>query len=270
MWAILIILIGVLIIVLHRIHNRKFGPEKQAGEIIDHMKDIYSTVHEFRRVELSQYPELDHDFYNFMTKCFEENGFTWVGDYEDTTMRKKMPNQRACLRTLRSHDGYIVVAVYDIKMKGLMRLLQIIGFLPKDLRTIDLETEFRNGTFLATSTATMAKITTPPSIASVFFPQKTHPEELIEAHLKVLRNWMESDSGFQPIPLLSEQAIFDSQERMQILKNEYRRRSGWITDEEIRTIAGEKLTYAGEIVIEELHKLRPVPESENQYEISQK
>jgi len=99
----------------------------------------------------------------------------------------------------------------------------------------------------------------PPSIARVFFPADTPLDNLLETHQKIINSWINLDAGYQPVPALSEEDIFAFQQRMQKKKNEHRQKVGWISDEEIRNIAGKRLNLAGESLLHELNKLRPIP-----------
>jgi len=150
-------LIFLFLWLIYLLFSSKLFTKHQARRVLDDMKNRYSVIHEYRRVALNDFPKLDHRFYNTTQSWFEKRSFVWIGDYEDTYERENSPNFRACIRALRSQVGHIVVGIYDVHMKGFMKLSQFVHLLPHNMRTIDLETEFSNGTFLTISTATLVK-----------------------------------------------------------------------------------------------------------------
>jgi len=241
----------VLLFVFQRRRGRSLsGPVKGAQK-------VYAGPHEFRRAATQEFPDVDLAFYDQTQAWLERHGFRCLGDVEDTTASQAYPNMRTFLRVLLSNDGTVMAACYHINLRGWMKVLQWIGLLPRVLKVLDLETEFNDGTFLATSNSEgLDMLSEVPGHRKVQFPQATAFDEMIEVHRSILAQWGGADSTYQPLRLSSLDDVLAAQNRSQQIASEYRQKIGYISKEEMARMAGGTMTVPARQLLSEFHKVR--------------
>jgi hypothetical protein len=118
-------------------------------------------------VRPSDFPELDCEFYDRVRSSLEAHGFRFLGDRENITLSRIVPDSRTFIRTTVSADGSIVGGAYHLKVRR-------VRGIPVEKRTIEFETEFSDGTFLSTSNAgAIARNFPVPGIDAKRCPEET-------------------------------------------------------------------------------------------------
>jgi hypothetical protein len=224
------------IFVLSWILQLIFSPKRAAKNIAETGEKLYSDLHQYAPVDAKQFRDLDLAFYDRTQAELEILGFRHVGDYEDVTLSRQMPSMRTFIRRMISSDGTVMAGTYHLKYRGFMRLLALFGILPGKPFYLDLETEFSNGSFLATSnTDTGANASPFPGITNQLHPQWMTPSDLLADHRKGMA--AVEQQGHSAVKLATASEYQASQDRMQELKNRHRKSQGFIDLELSKTVA---------------------------------
>jgi hypothetical protein len=233
--------------------------KKGARNILDNQKKVYGQVHEFKEVYPHEFPWLDMEYYNRTQVELERLGFKHQGDIEDVTISSTYPSMRTFLRVMYSDNGAVQAAIYDIKMRSFfMKFLQLITLLPKDMKTVDMETEFSNGLFICTTNAgkQASFIKSPPQIVSYYLPKTYSVDELLRYHYIYVSTYLAQNPEVKAIQCPTLLSSIDSQNRMQVLKNIYRESQGWISREELLRIGGDSMGETAMDTYNEIEKLK--------------
>jgi hypothetical protein len=227
--------------------GRAAGTPKEAAKSIDDMnRAVYAGVHERRSTDESTITEyrLDLGFYRRSTEALENLGFRTLADYVDVTMERATPWAKAVIRSFLHVDGKVMAGVFDIRMSGWQRSLQVIGLMPRSLRAIDMETELSDGSFVTTSDAVQAGKTLEfPGISRRFLPAGTSPADLSVAHRDHLRDLLaQKTASVIPLVLRSFADLCASQDRLQLLKSSHRSSAAFDAAAQLARIAGRPLT----------------------------
>lgn len=252
-----VFLIWAAILAIELLVLRPRRMRKGARKTIDLMKKMYCGAHEYREVNPVEFPQLDHEFYRQTQAELEKAGFRYLADIEDVTVARANPNFYTFLRSMIGDDGTIMASIYDARVRGLMRLLQFSGLLPHDMRIIDLETEFDDGSFVTLSTATLAgRMNHPPQIKNHYLPTGTPVPQLLDEHRRLIADYMQEHPELQPRRHATHEEVREAQNRMNEIKSQYRAGIGYMAPGELEQIAspGQKTT-ASELA-KEVEKLQ--------------
>lgn len=239
--------------------------KRGAKKIHDQAKKAVSTPPAYREVRVKNFPDarkefpnLDYDFYDSMESQLRQRGFSYHGDWEDTSITAQHPNMKTFIRVLLSADGTIAAGIYDVKPKGWLRLLQKVNLIEKDMRTLDLETEFTNGAFLGTHTIhPKSLLRETPGITRVLRPRGTSASALLEVHERILADWKQNHPEFVPVVLRSAAEAQAMQHRMQQLKQKHREATGYFTREDMNRISRGNLELTGSELMNEIERIHP-------------
>ena len=117
-------------------------------------------------------------------------------------------------------------------------------------KTLDLETEYSDGSFLVTSTANCGDMMkSPPMIHSKSLSHKATFQEVLEMHRLRMRVYQEMNPAIRPCSVQTTDGLLAAQNRMQALKAAFRNETGAISKEEL-----EKLSNGHAELAEQLHK----------------
>ena len=196
---------------------------------------LHQERHEYAITTLDAYPDLDRAFYEESTQALLNSGFTMLGDVENVTVTRQNPSFRTCLRSFSGDGDCVSAAVYHVRPKGLLRVLQWIGLLPRSMRVIDLETEFSNGTFVCTTNVPAGQqILTGPRV-QMTYRKGWSVGPLLQLHRQAIAAHGAA-SATQPVRVGSMEATLEMQQRLQTAKAIHRKAS--ITRESIRAMVG--------------------------------
>jgi hypothetical protein len=165
------------------------------------------------------------------------------------TLTATCPELRSFIRALLGADGRVVAGVYCAKQSRPFPWMRMFKGDPPLLRVYDLETEFNNGTFLCTTTATLAgRMDVHPSIHREFLPPATPLGEALRRHLSIVEKWTGENPDLAVVAMQSRADILNMQHRQHELKCAHRRGSNWMTRDELRRIGGPGLEKAADDV----------------------
>lgn len=202
-------------------------------------KAIYGGPHERTFVGLGAIAAagLDEVFYEQTTKELERLGFVPQADYVNVTLQRAMPNATTILRSLIGDEGRIMSAVYHLRATTPAKIFQS--------RNVEMETEFTDGTFATTSTASRAAKTSEfPGISRRFTEQGTTPADLLNAHQRHVAEMLTDKQGVEPVIMRDAAELYASQDRLHMLKTSFRNSGAFRPDVEIQRVAGKQLNAA--------------------------
>lgn len=223
--------------------------EKAAHEILASLEATYQATHRYVRVKPTDFPHLDISWYEKTTRLLATKGFRAVADVEDKTITEAPGTVLSAIlvRALASRDGTVVAALYHphIRKLWVRVLLWILRKTPG--KVVDMETEFSDGSFVATTNAASAGVLeNGPMIQAEFLPFTTTPLEVHARHMARVAEHLAQRPGVAPRVMTSYEDMLASQHRMNALKAAYRGEVGGITKAELDRLAvfGKGLTDA--------------------------
>lgn len=220
--------------------RRIFTPKRAARRIVANSKALYAAPHEFAEIRAADFRDLDHQFYNRAQSELEACGFRHLADIENLTGSRQMPAMRTFIRALSGDHRSTSAGIYQIKFRGFYRLLQLAGVLAQKPFFIDLESEFSDGTFLATSNTSGHDLSSAvPVVQRQSLPQGTPIAQLVAAHREQFARQCQEGRTATKFGSLAE--LLAMQHRLQEAKNRHKRSLGYVDGEQTARIAARHL-----------------------------
>jgi hypothetical protein len=233
---------------------RTFSPAAGAQRIREAKKKIYQTVAEPKIVQADSYSHLDLDFYRATSAALQSRGFRVLGDIDPG---QPIPMARPLfIRISASADGGVMASVYNYRARGLARLLTPTH---RDVRTIDFESEFSDGTFVVTSNAYAARhLTPPPAISTAYLESDVALHALLSRHLERIAEHVEG-RNCRAVQISSLEDALQSQDRLRQVKAGFELQRGHqVSREELLGIATDAVvpgtTQAAESIAAEMER----------------
>ncbi len=174
--------VGLILIALSVILRITLFNETAEKRILDLQREAHSGHNEFRGASPEEFPHINVRYYDQMQRRLERIGFATLGDIESRRASRVIPNMRTFIRAFLDGDG-TMASVYDIKIRGWMRILQLIRLLPTNLKAVVLESELSDGSFVVTAnclhTDSSGEV---PGIKRTRLPRETPVEESLAIH----------------------------------------------------------------------------------------
>ncbi len=235
----------------------------EAQEMLDKIRAAYQPEHEYVQIDPNDFKYLDLKYYDEVSENLAASGFRVLGDFEDVTLSQVWPRLRTFIRGLVSHDGTIMAGIYHMKPLGWLRLQVWLGML-KNVKALDLETEFSDGCFVITSTAPKELcLTNPPEIAREHYPPGTSMEEMLESHKQRVSQYLRANSHIACIPIRSLANMLASQNREMAIRSAHRNGiRGAILPEEMDRIAGQRRHHIGRDALAKMQELEEPDDEE--------
>jgi hypothetical protein len=188
--------------------------------------------HEYLPANPAEFRFADLSFYDRVEREFGTHGFQTLGDWEDVTVSRTFPQMRTFIRQMVNADGSTVASIYHVKIRGWMKLLTFVGVLPAHMRTMDLESEFADRTFLCSSNTLGQDLSSGVTgIERQTLPVETTPETLLAAHRSKLTQLGET-GGQSPVVIRTPGDALAMQHRVQALKNREKQSAGYVDIEQ--------------------------------------
>jgi len=203
--------------------------ETAVEKIYKTLKSSFGQSHEYRIVNSEDFRGyVDLAYYHRLQSALIEQGYTWAGDIEDMTVAEillEYYNARTFIRTMINPTHNTSIAFYHVNPKI------PLGFLAQ-IKAIDCETEFSPEKYLVTTNSSKTPFDDPPGFDVVHLPGNTSYKNVLKTHYQRLQRAM-SNWGLFPTNLHSLEDILAMQKQMQQAKVTYRKRIGYITQEEL-------------------------------------
>jgi len=152
--------------------------ERRALEIVLKLEAHFPPAHRYRVVDANDYPQLDAAWYDGVRNALAGLGFEYLADVElesvsEVTRDNWFPT---VVREMLSGDGQVCASAWKISTTPRGRMAQ-----PDPPPTLDLETEFEDGSYVCT--ANVASDFPQPEWLVANVPSgEVSPEELVSSH----------------------------------------------------------------------------------------
>lgn len=238
-------------------------PRAAAERIVAGMKRRYGATHTIVPTSESEFAHLDLDAYRSFRDTMERHGYRFLSDVKILGVSDSpgSPMAPTMIRVMVSADGGTSAGHYQVKPKIGRRLTSLLAGL-LNLRFIaeprlflqslitkdyyDFESELA-GTYVVTSNAEDVRaISLPRSVDTKFFAYGTSVDQLRAAHEARLGAAAQR-TGAKPTSMATIEHVFAMQARLQERKNAHRAASNWITQNELRALAGGNTALADAI-----------------------
>ena len=217
---------------------RRISAKGLARKIVKDSKALYSNRHEFAEVRAADFRDHNHKFYNRAQAELEAFGFRYLADIEDLTLTRQYPAMRTFIRSMTGDQGSTCAGIYQLKFRGFYRLLQLLGVLAKKPFYVDLESEFSDGIFLATSNTGGTDLSGDvPGILRQKAPAETSIPQLLAAHREQVSRLCQE--GRTTIKVNSVTEVRALQHRLQDAKNRHKQSIGHVDAEQVARIAAK-------------------------------
>ncbi|MFN7138314.1 MAG: hypothetical protein ACK4UN_03130 [Limisphaerales bacterium] len=219
-----------------------------ARQILEMLRSTYVPTHEYQTSDLKNYPHVDRGFYDRTRALLESEGFIYLEDSEDMSLAAVKGNvfKPVPIRCMVSNDGVIMAGIYHAKISAIWLRVLLFILRKRVGKTIDLETEFLDGSFVCTSNAAMAgAMKLPQLIDSELHPIDTPCAVLLERHRARVLHHIKQHSA-APVKIRTTAELRESQNRMNALKAAFRGELGGISMEELEKLSFTK-TQAREV-----------------------
>ncbi len=224
-----------------------------ANNLITYMKNIYANPHEFYEADISKYEKIDTNFYKIKTEEFINSGFNKIIDIEDVTITQNNPNMRTCIRYFSNKQGTINASCFHLNFGKIAKIFSIFTKNPANLYSIELETEFIDGSFIITNNLLESSklIDYPESIVIHKYTKSTPLSTLIDSHTARI------EATGKPIrEVHGVEDIISVSDRMLMIKNRYMKSKGYANREMYQQIKGKHLSKKDEKFIEVLEEVK--------------
>lgn len=218
---------------------------------------LYSQVHEFRAATADDFESTDRGRYDAATQELSAVGFRHLGDVVDETI-SGMGLPSPVIRVLAAPDGGASAGLYHLPDMadgyddeddeeegdedggdgGKGRERSAGGGGGGQPITCDLESEFTDGTFLATNNTAGRDLTTPaPPVERRQHPPETPLADLVRLHQQEVQKLLAAKPGASAVPLHTLADVMEMQKRLQAAKHAFRKRIGYLDPAEVRRVA---------------------------------
>lgn len=202
-----------------------------ARKVVADNKVYFAEQHDYRDAVETDFAGLDVDWYQQSTAQLEAAGFRRLGDVVNATIERQA-NVRPVLRRMVSADGTTTAALFHLVLPNKP---------DKSFRTIDLETEYTDGTFCLTSNTADTDLTTsPPALHRNRQPAATPLADLLASHEAEKQKLLAAKPGVSCVVVTTAEDSMAAQRRQQVIKNAFRKGIGFVDPEEVRRIAEKK------------------------------
>lgn len=253
-WVYLIAVV-VALFVMQKIATR-VQAKAGAKALVSSVQSIYAGDHEYKTVSPAEFGWMNLSHYETMKRELTERGFTHLEDIENLTLTRAFPATRTFLRSFTGVEGTVQAGVYDLTPRGTMRLMQMVGGMARDFRTIDLQTELTNGRFVLSTTADrkMASGSVPPEAEAEYYPRSMPLDELLEAHIARVQRALDAAPGVDMVRARTAAEAREGQRRLQRLINRFRGGEAFLTAADIARAADDPDSPAVKALSEAVEK----------------
>jgi hypothetical protein len=216
-----------------------------ARQILHQQRSLYAAPHEHTPANPDDFPDVDRVFYDSTQRELETLGFRFLDDVENVTLSRNMPALRTFSRTMTGDDDTIVARIYQLLPTGRGG---------RDIRAIELTTEFTDFTFMVTTNAEIQlDASNIRGIIITRLPPSTSASQLVQHHRSAVAAARSKTSS--AVRCSTMDAIFNSIRRAHAVRAVHRKRNGYVTLDDLKLIRGEPLTELDQQIFEEINQL---------------
>jgi hypothetical protein len=202
----------------------RYSPESRrsgsdADEITEMQRAVHSEPHEFAPVRVEDFRWLDARYYDAAERRLEAAGFRCLGDLENISLSAAFPNLRTAIRNFTGDDGVVTAGVWQVKLRGWLRVPAFLRLVKGDMRVTEFCTEFSDGAFIATlDNLGLDSGSDVREIRRMRLPAGTPVGELVDIHRQRVAAFLEDHAHAVPVPVRSERELRESWARMHAMK----------------------------------------------------
>lgn len=174
------------------------------------MAAAYAEPHQLVQVSAASFPEADLDFYDKARSELEERGFRWIADLEDLSLTRMSPETRTFMRVFIDSGGMIRGAVYHVRPRGVVVLLQAVLRIPRELRVIELVTEVGKQFISTSNTRNLDRLDAPPEVLSERLPPGTPLAQVVARHSQRIAERVKAQPEKLPVHFESLEDVLSS------------------------------------------------------------
>jgi hypothetical protein len=242
-------------------------PADAADAYAEQQRTLYGGLHEYREATEQDLRLLDGKFYDRATADLTAAGFRHMRDVVNVTVSSVWPRNLAVLRGFVGDHETTMAAAYHLRIFGPVRVLQVLGVIARNLRTIEFETELSDGTFVTTANdAVSNKSTGYPFIDRQQFQPDTPLRQMLESHRARLAAIVASRPGVEPVRIHNYTDYRAAQDRVHLLKSAHRRSPDFDYRAEWQKVAGRPLRPDEERMVDQgavrIHSSPSAPKQE--------
>jgi len=221
-----------------------------ARNILNIQEKVYSSgLHQYRMASIDEFPQLDREFYEACRARFEAHGYRFAGDLENVTLSQAFPNMRSILRICLSADGTVISCCFHAQIPA--RPGQAAA---RDIRRIELETEFTDGTYITTNNGQDTPVAKFPNILVNALPATFPLEQLLLVHQQAVAQKLATVPGVRAVSCADIDAVIQVQHRLQSLKSHHKQTADWGAERQAQV--GRPLTDAEQALADEMRRLK--------------
>lgn len=181
---------------------------RDAERITEMQRAVHSEPHEYAPVRVEDFRWLDARYYDAAQRRLEAAGFRCLGDLENISLSAVFPNLRTAIRNFTGDDGVVTASVWQVKLRGWLRVPTFLRLVKGDMRGVEFCTEFSDGTFVATlNNLGPDSGSDVREIRRMQLPAGTPVEELMDIHRQRVAAFRENHAQAVPVPVRSEREL---------------------------------------------------------------
>ena len=220
-------------------------PEERARKLTQQKQAIDSAPHEYAPVRVHDFRWLDAGYYDATQRWLESVGFRCFGDVENLSLSAVYPNMRTAVRDLASADAVVSASIWQVKMRGWLRVPAFLRLLKGDMRVVDFDTEFSDGTFLSTANnREFDPGSGIPGIERIQLPNATPIEDVLVAHRRRAAEILTQRPGIAPVWVRTAKDVRSAAARAHALKCGEHARKNFVDLPQFASVASEKAAFA--------------------------
>lgn len=176
---------------------------------------LYSEPHEYGPVRVHDFRWLDEGYYDGVQHALEECGFRCFGDVENLSVSAVFPRMRCAIREFASDDAVIAAFAWQLRVHGWLAAWNA------DVRVVELQTRFSDGTFLATTNHPGPEHGgAAERIEQIHVPPATDVRGQVSAHRCRVTALLEERPWIAPVPVRTHRDLRRSAERVHAMRCE--------------------------------------------------
>ena len=216
----IIVLIAVLGAIVWQQWKWRSACKAAAAKILRELTTMYRAEHEYRVVSPADFPAVDPTGYARVRESLEASGFRHLGAVENLTVSRVYPAQRTFMECYANATEQLGAYTYRIAQ----------------YQVVDIGCFLSDGRYLLTTNAEADKLTPAPSVLKLSMPADTPVEGLLARHASRLAELR----AVSPVTTATDldEAVAIAR-RYSGVVGEYRRRVGYITEEELLRLAAK-------------------------------
>jgi hypothetical protein len=249
-----LLLMGFWFMIAVALGLRKARPDVSAARGVRARLDaLYSQPHEFVTVAPSAFPDADIAFYDAARRELEKQGYQFIADIEDVTMSQVHASARTFMRIMVDAGGLVRGAIYHVHPRGMVvSVLQLVQVVPRNLRVVELVTEFDSMFMVTANTKNLDRLDCPSNIHIERLPQGTAVNKVVAAHQERITDYLRLYQDRSPRPATNYDEVLESMARSHVVMSRHRQSVGGLSRDELERMKGRSLTAYEEMFLREV------------------